>query len=388
MGLKEILSNIFSAKTDSQKKTIQVSGTYYVPAEVSTELQSMAMYICKDYIASAVAKCEVRTFRNGREIFEDEYYRWNIAPNPNQTSTEFWRELIFKLYGEGEALIVPIGPHMFIADGFSREQYAIRPDEYTGITRGTFTLDYKLYSHQVIHLTLPEEMTPSVLTGNIARLLNATLAEAVEKYSLEGGERGVLKIDATRLGDEEYDAAVQDLLDKDFYNYFNSRNAVVPMYNGTEYEQKVNNSGQKTSIVSDIQTLLNEFIKICAEAVKIPPVLVQGDIADTKTAVSNLLTFCIDPLLDMTMEAANKTLYGKAVLNGSYMQADTSCIEHMDVFSMAANIDKIKAASLLNTNEIRRKINEPRINEPWADEYTRTKNYETVGKVGKENAEE
>ena len=96
-----------------------------------------------------------------------------------------------------------------------------------------------------------------------------------------------------------------------------------------------------------------------AQSYKIPPALILGEVADTKTAVDNLLTFCIDPLLDMITEAMNAVRYGKRV-----------------------------SARIYNTNEIRRKIGEPKINEPWADEYVMTKNYEAVTGSGASDKED
>ena len=110
--------------------------------------------------------------------------------------------------------------------------------------------------------------------------------------------------------------------------------------------------------------------------------------ADTKTAVDNLLTFCIDPLLDMITEAMNAVRYGKRVLEGSCIEADTTAIKHVDALSIAGDLDKLISARIYNTNEIRRKIGEPKINEPWADEYVMTKNYEAVTGSGTSDKED
>ncbi len=379
MGLKDIVNTIFGTKTaDPARREIKIDGTTYVPAAANVELQKIALQLCKDYIASAVGKCELRTFLRGKEVFGDEYYLWNISPNPNQTPTEFWREVIFRLYEDTEALIVPINDKLMIAESFSVEEQAIKPKIFTGITRGTLTLNRRYDSTTAIYLSLPEDMRPETLLSGVTSLLNRTLKEAEEKYRMEGGERGVLEYDAMRMGDEEYSSIVQDMIDKDFAAYFSSRNAVVPMYEGTKYTPVVNNAGQKTSIVGDINSLLEESVKVVAQAMKIPPVLILGTVADTKAAVQNFLTFCIDPLMDMITESINAVRYGKEVLKGSYISADTGGIEHIDPLSVAEKLDKLRAASIYNTNELRRRIGEPRINEKWADEYALTKNYEAV----------
>ena len=383
MGLKDLIGGIFKSKTaDPQVQTISVNGATYVPAEANIQLQKAALHICKDYIASAISKCEIRTFLRGKEVFGAEYYLWNYSPNLNQTSTEFWRDVIYKLYESGEVLIVPIGKQMMVADTFEKERYDLKPTIFSRITRGSLTLNRTFDSTSAIYLTLPDSVRPDNLLSGINDVINGTLQEAIEKYHFEGGERGTFEYEAMKTGDEEYAAAIQKLLDEDFAAYFKARNAVVPIYAGTKYTPQVNRIGQNTSIVGDITALLDQSIKTTAQAMKIPPSLILGEVADTKTAVSNFLSFCIDPLTDMIAEAINSVRYGEEVLKGSYVSVDTSYIEHVDVFSLAANIDKIRAASILNTNEIRRKISEPRINELWADEYAITKNYESVSTAG------
>lgn len=385
MGLKDLIGGIFKSKTaDPQVQTISVNGATYVPAEVNVQLQKAALHICKDYIASAISKCEIRTFLRGKEVFGAEYYLWNYSPNLNQTSTEFWRDVIYKLYESGEVLIVPIGKQMMVADAFEKERYELKPTIFSRITRGSLTLNRTFDSASAIYLTLPDSVRPDNLLSGINDVINGTLQEAIEKYHFEGGERGTFEYEAMKTGDEEYAAAIQKLLDEDFAAYFKARNAVVPIYAGTKYTPQVNRTGQNTSIVGDITALLDQSIKTTAQAMKIPPSLILGEVADTKTAVSNFLSFCIDPLTDMIAEAINSVRYGEEVLKGSYVSVDTSYIEHVDVFSLATSIDKIRAASILNTNEIRRKISEPRVNELWADEYAITKNYESVSKAGGE----
>lgn len=125
-----------------------------------------------------------------------------------------------------------------------------------------------------------------------------------------------------------------------------------------------------------------------AQALRVPPALLLGEVADTGMVVQNLLTFCIDPLLDNITEAANAVMYGKGVIEGNFLQADSTCIEHIDIFKAGSNIDKIHSNSILSVNEIRRKIGEPRINESWADGYIQTKNYDVIEEKGSEHSED
>lgn len=369
---------------DPARASVTINGVTYAPSEVETQMQKIAFHICKDYIASSVSKCEIRTFVRGKEVFGEEYYRWNYAPNYSQSSTEFWQELIYRLYDNGEALILPIGRQLVIADSFIKEEYAVKPTVFSQVSRKGFTFsDLHFDSTNAIYLSLSGNVRPEALVSGISGILNKTLSEAVDKYKVEGGERGIFEYDAVQMGDDSYKEQINRILNEDFEAYFANKNAVLPIYSGTKYTPVTNTSGQKTSIVGDIRSLLEQSVSTAAQAMKIPPVLILGSVADSKTAVENFLTFCIDPLMNMITEKASHVLYGAGeVLKGSCLQADTGYIVHTDAFSIAASIDKIKAAAVLSTNEIRRRIGEVRINEKWADEYIITKNYENVENTG------
>ena len=69
-------------------------------------LRELAFQRAIQIIAKLLAKCEIRTFLNGEEIFRDEYYVWNIEPNRNQNKQQFFDKLVEKMFRNNEALIV------------------------------------------------------------------------------------------------------------------------------------------------------------------------------------------------------------------------------------------------------------------------------------------
>ena len=388
MGFSDLIKSLFGGvaeeSADPARKTVKVGHNSYTPVSTGAQLNRIAWRLCKEYIASAVSKVEIRTFREGTEIFGEEYYRWNIRPNVNQTSTEFWQRAAEKYFEEGRLLIIPVGDQLVIADSWNRKSYALMPAAFSDVVVGDFRFGKVFFADDVMYFENPDGDSIKAMITGAEQLIDRTLAEAVEKYRLDGGERGTLEIDSMQMGTDEEQEELEQLLNEDFANYFGSKNAVIPLYDGIKYTPLSHGNAQKTSIVGDIKSLLNLSIEVAAQAMKIPPVLILGTVADSKTAVQNFLTFCIDPFMNMITEGANACLCGKEVLKGTYITADSSYIEHADIFSLAEKSYKLIAASVMNTNEIRRKLSEPRINAEWADEYARTKNYETVNTMGKE----
>ena len=107
----------------------------------------------------------------------------------------------------------------------------------------------------------------------------------------------------------------------------------------------------------------------------IPPVLLRGLVVGVGDAHRRFLSQCIDPLMDQLAEEINRKRYGyEAWRNRSYLQIDTSAIEHFDLFGNAANIEKL-IGSGYSYNDVQRAAGGREIDEPWANEHFITKNF-------------
>ena len=56
------------------------------------------------------------------------------------------------------------------------------------------------------------------------------------------------------------------------------------------------------------------------------------------------------------------------------MRVDSSSIIHFDLFSNAANVEKLVGSGAFSVNDILRAANQAPINEPWANEHFLTLN--------------
>ena len=97
-------------------------------------LQRMAFWSCIRKIGATVAAVEWQTFRRGNKVKAREYWAWNYEPNPNQTKTEFFQELIGQLYEKQEAIIIETREgHRYVAETFSTEK-KLSGNRYSDIT--------------------------------------------------------------------------------------------------------------------------------------------------------------------------------------------------------------------------------------------------------------
>ena len=346
-------------------------------------------------IANLLSKCEFRTFLGWKEIFGEEYYLWNYAPNRNENASFFKHRIVEQLIQRGECLVVfGASGEALIADSYVREPYALYSDTFRNVTVGgsnsyTFTRSFR--SEDVLYFRLQNEQLSGLLSeleAEYAQLFN----DAVTKFRKAAGEHGILSIDANMparsFGQKDdgsprtFNDVYREMMEKQFKSYFNSPNAVMTMWDGFSYDTKGDTAAKKsTSDVKDIADLREQVYDSVANALLIPPALLKGTVADTGQITKDLLAMAVDPWAHMIETETNRKRNGKAALRGNYIFVDTTRAQHVDVFGAAAQIDKLRGSSALSVNEIRRKIGEPKIDEPWADDYALTKNYEVVSGV-------
>lgn len=116
-----------------------------------------------------------------------------------------------------------------------------------------------------------------------------------------------------------------------------------------------------------------------------PPSLAKGDVQDTSKAVDEMLTFCLDPLVQMLQQEINRKRIGRAqIMKGTYLQINTTKVKHMDMFDISTPADKLISSGLYTINMLLRAIGEPQINEEWANTHMMTKNYAGIEEILRE----
>lgn len=351
-----------------------------VVAQIAVE--EFAVQTAVNLIAGSISKCEFKTYYRNKEVKQDEYYLWNVEPNQNQNSSEFIQELVSKLLKNNECLIVEYNNKLIIADSFFQKEYALVENIFENVTRKDFTFNCSFRMSEVLYFKLNNEDI-RILLSNLMSGYNKLLDLAVGKYKRSGGRKGVVRLDSIARGTEEKKQAIEDLFTKKFKTYFESENAIVDLPKGVEYDEKNGDGNKKsTSEIVDIQNLIKEAFERAAQAYKIPPALLRGDIADVEKITENFLTFCIDPLVDMICEEINRKRTGKVeFLKGTKIKIDTTHIKHIDIFAIAEKIDKLISSGAFSIDELREKFGEILLETDWSDKHWITKNYSEITKI-------
>ena len=348
--------------------------------EYATEytVRELAFWAAVNVIANCIGKCEFKTYLRGKEIKGDEWYLWNVEPNKNQNSSAFIRHWITTLYRNNECLIVPTEDgQLLIADSFQHKEYAVYDDVFTQVTVKDYEFTRSFLQSEVLYYRL-NSTNVNKLLHQLYESYGKLITYGQKYYQKSRGSKGTLRVPAPQTGDTKKEESVNSFLANQCRTFLESDNGVLPLYEGYDYT----NIGSKTyanDSTRDIRAMVDDVIDFTARAFTMQPALLRGDVAGTKDAMENLLTLCIDPLVDFLTEEIIRKRCGKAaVLDGTTLVIDTTAVKHVDLLSVATAIDKLIGSGAFCINDIRRLVGKEPIDAPWAWQHWITKNYATV----------
>lgn len=340
-------------------------------------IRELAFNLVVNKIANAISKCQMNIYTDKKRDRNEEWYRWNVSPNPNQSAPVFWTKLIYQLYDNNEALIIPINGNLYVADSFIvNKQYAFYDYRFESIQIDDFSLSRAFRQNEVFYFQLNNKKMVTYLNGTMT-LYTGLIKAAYSSYMASNGNKGFLKISQFAEQEDDFQEYFNQLVNEDFKKFFESSNAVMPLYEGYEYES-LGNTGTQTN-TRDIKALIDDVIQTTANAFNMPTSIAIGNVQDTSKAIDEFLTFCIDPLIRiLEAEITRKSFTQSQVINGSYVKFDTTAIKHIDLLDVATAIDKLISSGCFTINDIRKTIGADEIDEPWANQFFMTKNYSTI----------
>ena len=362
--------------------TVYVNQKAIATQAVQLAIEDFAITTAINMVASSISKCEIKTYLNKEEFKGEEYYLWNVEPNKNQNSSQFMQELVSKLLYYNECLVIDINGQLIIADDFFQKEYATLENYFTDVSRGDMDFHRTFRMSEVLYFKLSDTDVRALLSKLMVGY-NNLLNMSIGKYKRSGGRKALARIKKTGTGDKEFEKKVDDLFNNRFKSYFEAENAVIHIPDGIDYEEQ-NGEGSKksTSEIVDISAITKEVFERVAQAFKISPALLKGDIADIEKLTNNFLTFCIDPLSCMMQEEINRKRFGKsAFLSGSLITIDTTRIKHIDIFDIAEKIDKLIASGGFSIDDLRIQCGLMPINTDWSKKHWITKNYQDINNL-------
>ena len=349
-----------------------------VVGEIKAEIyyKELALYTAITLIANAISKCEIKTYKNNKEVKEQLYYTLNISPNANQNSSQLWHKVIEKMVYDEKALVLDINDKLYCADSFSTDPNPILGDKYNGIRIDTLNLNHTFKSKEVLLLKLDDIHLKKLIDG-LYEQYGLLLSYAIKSFKKSNSIKYKLKMSNIKAGDEKFNRLFEEVIKKQLKTFLENDNAVYPEFEGYDLQDISPKNNIKDT--SDIRELRKEIFEIVGQTFKIPTSLMLGNITNMNEIVKVFLTFCIDPIADMISEELTRKVFSfEEWQKGYYIKVDTSTINHIDVLDVAEKVDKLIASGTMCIDEVRGILDLAELDSDFSKTHFITKNYDTM----------
>lgn len=378
MKLIDYLRSRFGSKKTAI--TLEDIERYYSHQASEFNLTELALYTTINLIARSIAKSDFVTVKSGKEYHGAEYYAWNYRPNRHETKIEFITKFVASLILQNEALIFETADgQMFVADGFSKTEYAVFDDKFSNISAHGYSFNKTYTSSEVIYLKYNNFAVRNLLQ-NMASTYEELMTSASDRYNKSVGHKGVLKISNMATNDTDFQEKFSALMNDRFKTYFEAKNAVLPLFDGYDYSEPSTDAQKTTnSEINDLEKLKNEIFANVGNALHVPPALIAGTASQLSDCMDAFIGNAVDPIANMLEQAITNAKYGVSeYVKGNYMLIDTTTVRHIDAISQANNLDKAIASGTLTPAKAQQYCNMLPCSEDWANKYWMTKNYQTA----------
>ena len=375
MALWDWFLGLFNKDTGTLPLDVPVGN---IAAEVF--IKELAVQSCVNLIANAVSRSEFSTFEKGKEKKGENYYLFNIEPNPNKSASKFWRNVIHRLVYDNECLVIQQDGNFYVADSFTCARFAFKEYIYRDIVIDDYQLRNSYLESEVFHFELHDEKIKNIIEGlyqSYATLIEASKAH----YKRNNARRGTLEIPTNYPQTEKAQKELENLLTNRIKRFFEAEGgAVLPLSNGMKYEELASNIGVKGGVEGrDIRAFIDDIFDFVAIAFQVPPQLIKGNVVDTDKAVNNFLTFCVNPLAKLITDEINRKMYGKAAfLERTYIKLDTSRIRAVDITDIAGALDVLLRIGSYSIDDCLKTLGLEPLETEWSQARWITKNYERV----------
>lgn len=348
----------------------------------TTLMKQRALDVALGTVARDLALVEWKTFDEGKFKRDDLYYHLNIQPSVNQNATEFWEEVVRKLfYEDTEVLIVITADDQFvIADNFNVDKYVLKENIYTDVKVDDFTFNRNFSESEVIHLKYQNLKLKTILReldDSYGKLFYRLVQVSMRTNQI----RGTAKLTGSLAKHEKAQKYLQTFVDKIFESFKTKSEAIIPIQDGMEYNE-VSREANTRSQIDELNKVSDEYLNSVLEAIGIHPAIVSGDMAEVEQHQDKYLLNVIQPLVEQISDEVNRKFFTpKEYLRGSRLNPSVVKLRFVSIFDMGSQFEKLVGSSGFTPNEVREAGGYDRIEDPRMDQYYMTKNIVPVGTV-------
>ncbi|WPC20867.1 phage portal protein [Pediococcus inopinatus] len=336
-----------------------------------------------NFVARAASQTEFQVIQNKVPVKNDIYYHLNVRPNTDQSATDFWKDVVYKLLRDNEVLIIQDdSKDLLVADYFSRTERAVYPDTFSDVLVKDYQFKRTFSMDEVIYLTYSNDKLDNYITGlwgDYGKLIGRLYDIEMRNNQV----RATVAVDTTTGTQEEQTQKLQSFINKIYKSFNENSVAIVPTTRGFEYKEVSGGTGVKNLAFSETDSVKNAFIDDVASLVGVPSALIHGSNAENKENMQLFNTYCLRYILKIIRDELNAKFVEPEDLMNEKMHIKSVGIDRPSIVDMAESIDKLGSSGMVTQNEVREAIGLP----PRADgdQIVMTKNYTTKGGENDDN---
>lgn len=298
----------------------------------------------------------------------------SISPNPNQNASEFWRDIVYKLVMENEALVITNDTKsLLIADDFTVDEFANVENVFSSVSVGNFTFQRSFISSDVWHLKLnTDDWRKSFIKTN--EELDNIYNYVINNVKMRNQFRATVGIESNAgLNNQtNVEGSLKKVLDKVKNSITSDSIAIMPELTGIKYDEKSQSYSAGGTGVDEISRLKKLVIEDVAAMLGIPVAMISGTQADTSGVADQYRENVVMPILIMIQRELQMKLNDPSIL--------LSFERDMSIVRNSEQIDKLISSGYATRNMIAELFAMKPTD--GGDEFIMTKNYEQANKGG------
>lgn len=355
-------------------------------------LKIMAKNTVLDFVARTMSTLEVK-FKN-KDGTADWEYILNVRPNNDMSAATFWEKFFYRLMDDNEVLVIFTEDNqLLIADDFSRTEYAVYDDVFTGVTVKNYVFQKSFNMSDVIYIEYNNDKLDRFTKGlfeDYSELFGRIIEIAMRNNQI----RGSVSINATATANEKKDEngktrteKLQEYVDKIYQAFKTKSVAIVAKVKNIDYEEYTNKQGVSNQSLDELNKMKTSLIDDVANAIGVPTALIYGEKAELDSNLQAFRKLCLAPL----MKKLQDELMAKIITKKEYKSGErikVSKVLPVSILENATQIDKIVSSGTFLRDEVREVTDYDPLPNGEGQQLIMTKNYEKVTKGGEnENAE-
>ena len=355
-------------------------------------LKIMAKNTVLDFVARTMSTLEVK-FKN-KDSTKDWEYILNVRPNHDMSAATFWEKFFYRLLDDNEVLVVFTDDNqLLIADDFSRTEYAVYDDVFTGVTVKNYVFQKSFNMSDVIYIEYNNDKLERFTKG-LFNDYSELFGRIVEIAMRNNQIRGSVEIDSAGSINNEVgkdgktrSERLQDYIDK-VYNSFKTKSvAIVPRAKGFTYEEYTNKQGVSNQSLEELNKMKTSLIDDVANAIGVPTALIYGEKSELDSNIKAFRQLCIAPLVKKLQDE----LMAKIITRQEYQKGERIKVSNVlskDLLDYATQIDKAVSSGTFLRDEVRETLDYEPLPDGEGQKLIITKNYQETAKGGEnDNAE-